>query len=215
MRRSAAPTRTGSSGPTEAASNLTASGINATDSNNLHSLYNLMLGRIGRIDQVFYCNGRRVRRRSSRCAQAAAAGVQLLRAGRLAYSAKLTINAGLRYELNSVPYDKRGVQVVPDKPLDGSQGPVTFLHGGTGHRTLVVQERQQQLGARHRLRLRSQGNGKTAIRGSYRISYQRLIIWALNVVEQRQPATSLNQFLLTPRDRAIGGTDRRFGSTNC
>src|SRR5262249_51402065 len=39
-------------------------------------------------------------------------------------------------------------------------------------------------------------------------AYQRLITWALNVVEQRQPATSLNQFVVAPRDVGISGADQ-------
>jgi len=45
-------------------------------------------------------------------------------------SPNVTFNLGLRYELNTVPYDASGAQVVNDRPLDGSQGPVTFLAAG-------------------------------------------------------------------------------------
>src|SRR5205085_48104 len=39
------------------------------------------------------------------------------------------------------------------------------------------------------------GNNKTAIRGGYRIAYNRLVNWALNVVEQNQPGTTRTQIL--------------------
>ena len=112
--------------------NLTGSGINSTDRNNLNTFYNVPLGRIGRVDQVFYSNGR-----SFVALQPLTLNQRLQE-----YSAfvqddwrvtpRLTLNLGLRYELNTVPYDKAGVQVAPDKPLDGSQGPVTFEPAGPG-----------------------------------------------------------------------------------
>src|SRR5262249_40240287 len=37
---------------------------------------------------------------------------------------------------------------------------------------------------------------------------QRLISWALNVVEQRQPATSINQFLQGPRNSGLPAGDQ-------
>jgi hypothetical protein len=38
----------------------------------------------------------------------------------------LTLNAGLRWEYNPVPFDKKAT-MVPDKPIDGSQGAVSFV----------------------------------------------------------------------------------------
>jgi Carboxypeptidase regulatory-like domain/TonB dependent receptor/TonB-dependent Receptor Plug Domain len=38
----------------------------------------------------------------------------------------ITINAGLRWEYNPAPFDAKST-LVPDKPIDGSQGPVTFV----------------------------------------------------------------------------------------
>ena len=54
----------------------------------------------------------------------------------------------------------------------------------------------------------SEGQRKTSVRANYRLAYQRLITWALNVVEQRQPATSLNQFMVAPSNPCIGGSDQ-------
>jgi hypothetical protein len=39
------------------------------------------------------------------------------------------------------------------------------------------------------------GDNKTSIRGGYRIAYNRLVNWALNVVEQNQPGTTRTQIL--------------------
>ena len=193
--------------PDGSRANLTGSGINSTDSNNLQSLYNLMLGRIGRIDQVFYSNGEKYVPLEPLRLKQRLQEYNFFLQDDWRMSSKLTINAGVRYELNSVPYDKSGVQVVPDKPLDGSQGPVTFLPAGPGTGRSWYKNDKNNVAPVIGFAFDPKANGKTAIRGSYRISYQRLVSWALNVVEQRQPATALNQFLLTPRVGAIGGTD--------
>ncbi len=182
-------------------------GINSTDRNNLNTFYNVLLGRIGRVDQVFYSNGR-----SFVALQPLTLNQRLQE-----YSAflqddwrvtpRLTLNLGLRYELNTVPYDKAGTQVAPDKPLDGSQGPVTFEPAGPGTGRSWFKTDKNNFAPVLGFSWDPWGNGRTAVRGSYRIAYQRLVSWALNVVEQRQPATSLNQFLTAPRDPSIGGSD--------
>jgi len=38
----------------------------------------------------------------------------------------LTLNAGVRWEYNPPPFDAK-ITLLPDKPMDGSQGPVTFV----------------------------------------------------------------------------------------
>ena len=214
-RRSAAPTRARCGGPTAACANLTGSGINATDSNNLQTLYNMMLGRVGRIDQVFYSAG------SSTCRSQPLTLKQRLQEYNFylqddwRITPKLTLNAGVRYELNTVPYDASGVQVVADRPLDGSQGPVTFLQGGPGTGRSWFKMDKNNVAPVVGLAYDVKGDGKLEMSGSYRIAYQRLVSWALNVVEQRQPATSLNQFLLGPAAPRSAAPTPSSGSTRC
>jgi hypothetical protein len=187
---------------------LSASGINATDRNNLNTLYNVLLGRIGRIDQIFYSNGREFVPLQPLILDQRMGEYNTYVQDDWRIRQNLTLNVGLRYELNSVPYDAAGVQVVPDKPLDGSEGPVTFLPGGQdGGRDWFKQD-NNNFAPSAGLAWDPTGSGKTSVRASYRLAYQRLITWALNVVEQRQPATSLNQFLVAPRDAAISGSDQ-------
>ena len=40
---------------------------------------------------------------------------------------ELTLNYGLRWEINKAPTEAGGRVYIPDKPIDGSQGPVTFV----------------------------------------------------------------------------------------
>ncbi len=49
----------------------------------------------------------------------------------------LTVNYGVRWEVNKAPTEAGGRVYVPDLPIDGSQGPVTFVHA-----SLLVQEQQ-------------------------------------------------------------------------
>ena len=188
--------------------NLTGSGINATDRNNLNTMYNVMLGRIGRIDQVFYSNGSEFVPLQPLVLDQRMGEYNFFIQDDWRLRSNITVNAGLRYELNSVPYDAAGVQVVPDRPLDGSQGPVTFLQGGPGTDLQWFARDNNNFAPSIGVAWDPQGNGKTSVRANYRLAYQRLITWALNVVEQRQPATSLNQFLVAPRDPSISASDQ-------
>lgn len=187
--------------------NLGSAGINATDRNNLNTLYNVLLGRIGRIDQNFYSNGKEyVPLRPLILDQRfAELGVFLQDDWRI--TDRLTMNVGLRYELNTVPYDKSGVQVQPDKPLDGSQGPVSFVPAGPGTDREWFKRDNNNFAPSVGVAWDPFGDSKTSIRANYRLAYQRLVSWALNVVEQRQPATSVNQFMRAPSDPSIGGAD--------
>lgn len=193
--------------PDGSRTNLTGSGINATDSNNLQTLYNVLLGRIGKIDQVFYSNGSQFVLLQPLTLKQRMTEYNVFVQDDWRITPKLTLNLGLRYELNTVPYDAAGVQVVPDKPLNGSQGPVTFQQGGPSTGRKWFDTDKNNVAPSVGVAWDVNGDGRTALRASYRIGYQRLISWALNVVEQRQPATSLNQFLLRPSDPAIGGAD--------
>src|SRR5262249_13022162 len=98
--------------PDGSRSNLTGSGINSTDANNLNTFYNVLLGRIGKIDQVFYSNGK-----TFPPGQNPLTLDQRLREYNFfvqddwRISPRLTLNLGLRYELNTVPYDAFGAQV--------------------------------------------------------------------------------------------------------
>lgn len=194
--------------PDGSLTNLTGSGINATDRNNLNTLYNVMLGRIGRIDQVFYSNGQEFVPLQPLTLDQRMQEYNFYAQDDWRLARNITINAGVRYELNTVPYDAAGVQVVPDKPLDGSQGPVTFLQGGPGTGLTWFQRDNNNFAPSVGLAWDPTGGGKTSVRANYRLAYQRLITWALNVVEQRQPATSLNQFVVAPSDPAIAGVDK-------
>ena len=194
--------------PDGSLANLTGSGINATDRNNLNTLYNVMLGRIGRVDQSFYSNGTEFVALQPLTLDQRMQEYNFYVQDDWRIRPNLTLNAGLRYELNTVPYDAAGVQVAPDRPLDGSEGPVSFLPAGPGTDRKWFDQDNNNFAPSIGIAWDPRGDGKTSVRANYRLAYQRLITWALNVVEQRQPATSLNQFMVAPRDPSIGGNDQ-------
>jgi hypothetical protein len=194
--------------PDGSRANLTGSGINATDRNNLNTFYNVMLGRIGKIDQVFYSNGREFVALQPLTLDQRMQEYNFFVQDDWRIRPNLTLNAGLRYEINTVPYDAAGAQVAPDRPLDGSEGPVSFLPAGPGTDRQWFNQDNNNFAPSVGIAWDPKGNGRTSLRANYRLAYQRLITWALNVVEQRQPATSLNQFLRAPSDASISGSDQ-------
>ena len=187
---------------------LTASGINATDRNNLNTFYNIVLGRIGRVDQTFYSNGTTFPPLNPLVLDQRTSEYNVYIQDDWRASPNLTFNLGLRYELNTVPYDASGAQVINDRPLDGSQGPVTFLAAGADTGLSWFDMDKNNVAPSAGMAWDPRGDGKMAVRASYRLAYQRLITWALNVVEQRQPATSAAQFLTAPSSASLTGTDK-------
>ncbi len=72
----------------------------------------------------------------------------------------LTVNMGLRWEYNPAPHDAKQT-LVPDHPIDGSQGPVTFVKAGTWFKN-------NNLGAiGPRLGIAWSPDGKTSVRAGY------------------------------------------------
>ena len=187
---------------------LTASGINATDRNNLNTFYNIVLGRIGKVDQAFYSDGTGFPPLNPLVLDQRTSEYNFYVQDDWRVSSRLTFNLGLRYELNTVPYDASGAQVINDRPLDGSQGPVTFLAAGKDTGLSWFKTDKNNFAPSAGMAWDPRGDGKMAIRASYRLAYQRLITWALNVVEQRQPATSINQFLTAPSSASLPAADR-------
>ncbi len=163
---------------------------NATDRTTLERMYNELLGIAAQVDQIMYSDG----------SQYAPGNGLIMYQRQREYSLyfqddwrlhrRFTLNLGLRYELFGVPYDDGGLQVVPDKPLQ--QGPVTFLKAGPGTGRQWYGSDTNDLAPALGFAWDFMGDGRTALRGGYRINYNRLVAWALNVVEQRQPAIGLD-----------------------
>jgi hypothetical protein len=94
----------------------------------------------------------------------------------------LTLNAGLRWEFNPPPKEAHGRVYVPNKPVDGSAGLVTFVKAETWYQRL-------NLGAlAPRLALAwAPGRGKTVFRTGYGIAYDTLSSFQVTAVAGRVP----------------------------
>jgi len=170
---------------------LDLTGINTNDRANVNSLFNDLMGVVGTVRKVFYSNGR----------EFPSADQELRFAQRTReynfyfqddwrVSPRLTLNLGLRYEYNTVPFDKSGMQVVADKPLGSRTGDVTLLPAGPGTGQTWYNNDLNNFAPAVGFAWSPFGGQKTSVRGGYRVSYNRLVNWALNVVEQNQPGTT-------------------------
>ncbi len=179
---------------TNPALNLT--GINTNDQTTLNSLFNDLMGVVGTVRKVFYSDGKTF--------PSADQELKFLQRAReynfyfqddWRISSRLTVNLGVRYEYNGVPFDLSGMQVVNDKPLDSRAGDVALLPAGPGTGRTWYNNDTNNFAPAVGFAWTPFGDNKTAIRGGYRIAYNRLVNWALNVVEQNQPGTTRTSIL--------------------
>jgi len=174
---------------TTATNNTT--GINSTDSTRLNSLFNDLMGVVGTVQKVFYSNGK-----DFPSADQELKFLQRAREYNLFFqddwriTSNLTLNLGVRYEYNSVPEDLSGMQVVNDKPLDSRTADVSLLPAGPGTDRKWYNNDLNNFAPAVGFAWTPRGDHRTAIRGGYRTAYNRLVNWALNVVEQNQPGTT-------------------------
>lgn len=160
--------------------------INATDATRLRTVSNELLGLVSTVDQAMYSDGKQYALDHGLVMYQRQREYSFYAQDDWRLTPRLMLNLGLRYELLGVPFDKGGLEVVPDRPLN--QGPVSFLPAGPGTGRSWYQGSHNNFAPVLGFAWDPRGNGKTAIRGGYRINYNRLVGWALNVVEQRQPA---------------------------
>jgi hypothetical protein len=181
-------------------------GINSTDLTRMNSLFNDLMGVVSTVQKVFYSNGKKF--------PTADQELQFLQRSReynfyfqddWRISPRLTVNLGMRYEFNSVPFDKSGMQVVNDRPLNSRSGDVALLPAGPGTDRLWYKNDRNNFAPSVGFAWTPFGDNKTAIRGGYRMAYNRLVNWALNVVEQNQPGTT--RTIITRPNSAISAAN--------
>ncbi len=170
---------------------LDLTGINTNDRANLNSLFNDLMGVVGTVRKVFYSNGREFPSADQelRFAQRASE-YNFYFQDDWRVSSRLTLNLGVRYELNTVPLDKSGMQVVADKPLGSRTGDVSLLPAGPGTDRKWYNTDRNNFAPNVGFAWSPTGDQKTSVRGGFRVAYNRLVNWALNVVEQNQPGTT-------------------------
>ncbi len=104
-----------------------------------------------------------------------------------------TLNYGVRWEVNLAPTEAGGRVYIPDKPIDGSQGPVTFVHADSWLKT-------NNLGAvAPRIALAWSPMSKTVIRSGYGIYFDPLNSFMVTAVAGKVPG------LVTSCSSTVGG----------
>ena len=97
----------------------------------------------------------------------------------------LTINAGLRWEINPPPKEAAGGAYVPNRPIDGSQGPVTFVKADSWFN-------RNNLGAiGPRISVAWSPIRKTVFRTGYAMAFDTLSSFQVTAVAGRVPGLTL------------------------
>ncbi|MBI4902409.1 MAG: TonB-dependent receptor [Acidobacteria bacterium] len=170
-------------------------GINTTDLTRMNSLFNDLMGVVGTVRKVFYSDGKKFTSPDQELSF-----LQRSREYNFYFqddwrvTKNLTVNLGVRYEYNGVPQDLSGMQVVNDRPLNSPAGDVALVPAGPGTDRKWYNPDKNNFAPTVGFAWTPFGN-KTSIRGGYRTAYNRLVSWALNVVEQNQPGTTRTQIL--------------------
>jgi hypothetical protein len=182
---------------TDAASpTLSLTGINSNDQTRLNSLFNDLMGVVGTVRKVFYSNGKDFPSADQELSfRQRAQEWNFYAQDDWRVTKKLTLNIGVRYEYNSVPEDLSGMQVVNDRPLNSRTGDVNLIPAGPGTDRKWYNNDLNNFAPTVGFAWTPFGDNKTAVRGGYRLAYNRLVNWALNVVEQNQPGTTRTSIL--------------------
>jgi len=100
----------------------------------------------------------------------------------------LTLNYGVRWEINKAPTEAGGRVYLPDKPIDGSQGPITFVHADSWLKTNNL----KAIAPRVAIAWSPFGNQKMVIRTGYGIYYDPLNSFMVTAVAGKVPGLSTN-----------------------
>jgi hypothetical protein len=107
----------------------------------------------------------------------------------------MTLNYGARWEANPAPTEAGGRVYVPDKSLDGSQGPVSFVHADRWYKNNNLGAIGPRVGITY-----SPGNSqKTVIRAGYGISFDTISSFQVTAVAGKVPG------LTTSCSATVGG----------
>ncbi|MGH9671900.1 MAG: hypothetical protein ACRD44_01870, partial [Bryobacteraceae bacterium] len=170
---------------------LDLTGINTNDRTTLNSMFNDLMGVVGTVRKVYYSNGKEFPSADQELRFLQRAGeYNLYFQDDWRVSPRLTLNIGLRWEFNSVPFDKSGMQVVADKALGSRTGDVALLPAGPGTDRKWYSNDWNNFAPVIGFAWTPFKSQRTSFRGGYRVAYNRLVNWALNVVEQNQPGTT-------------------------
>ena len=95
----------------------------------------------------------------------------------------LTLNYGVRWEVNMAPTEAGGRVYVPNRPIDGSQGPVTFVHADSWYKNNNLDAFAPRIG----LAWQPFGSRTTVIRAGYGISFDTINTFQVTAVAGNVP----------------------------
>lgn len=98
-------------------------------------------------------------------------------------SPRLTMNYGLRVEYNPAPTEANNLVFVPDKPIDGSQGPVNFVR----RKRWYSNSNTLAFGPRLSFAWDPFGKGETVVRAGYGISFDPLSTFQVTAISGKVP----------------------------
>jgi hypothetical protein len=174
----------------------TAGGINSTDLSHLQSTINNLLGIPATITQHFLGNlntNTYLPFESNNIVTLFDEGQRLKQYDSFVQDewklkTNLTLNIGLRWEVNTPPTEAGGRVYVPDLPIDGSQGPVTFVHANSWFKRNNVDALAPRIGIAW-----SPGNSqKTVLRAGYGISFDTISSFQVTAVAGNVPGIVTN-----------------------
>jgi len=184
----------------------TPSGLNSTQLTTLQGLYNNLTGRVGSIAETYYSNLQTWQ----------AAGTPRVRTFKFheygyfvqddwKVKPNFTLNLGLRYEFNGVPYEENGLVGTLDQIANlntvSQIDNLTVKKGGMWYKNDY-----NNFAPRIGFAWDIKGDGKTSVRGGYGIFYDRMIGAATSLVDGNTPGFS-QAMTVYPNS---GGTDLRI-----
>lgn len=96
----------------------------------------------------------------------------------------ITVNAGVRWEFNPAPFDAKQT-LVPNKPIDGSQGPVTFVKADRWFKNNNVAALAPRLGVAW------SPDNKTSVRAGYAMLFDVLSTFQITAIAGKMPGFML------------------------
>lgn len=95
----------------------------------------------------------------------------------------LTVNYGLRWELNPAPTESGGRVYVPDRPIEGTQGPVTFVHADRWYKNNNLNAIAPRLG----IAWSPGSSGRTVFRAGWGIAFDPISSFQVTAVAGKVP----------------------------
>ncbi len=181
---------------TPAVATSTVAGINSTDNTLLLGSINDLVGIPARLSQVFLGDVRN----DSFLPFRAGNGVSLWNQGQRLKQynfyfqdewkvlRNLTVNYGFRWEINMAPTEAGGRVYVPNKPIDGSQGLVTFVSSETWYQRNNI----GALGPRLGIAWSPRNSTRTVVRGGYGIAFDPISSFQITAAAGRVPGLTFS-----------------------